>query len=190
MKALPTAALSRWMLPGQSKTSSLCYPPPLQAFPSPKREDAGGVSAAPWTQVDPNQHPCTAGSRRNQEVEGRECSLLQRRSAGRSTRSGPKIRPQGKLGKEPKMGSEGQNLGEEFSNQINDVLSRLATNQMFQSDWDIAAFAIFFIFIGTVLLMVLLALIHCCCCCCCDTRGSHKKVPRKKVGIDNKAMEP
>lgn len=46
------------------------------------------------------------------------------------------------------MGSEGQNLGEEFSNQINDVLSRLATKQMFQSDWDIAAFAIFFIFIG------------------------------------------
>ncbi|CAM5086984.1 small integral membrane protein 22 [Chelonia mydas] len=88
------------------------------------------------------------------------------------------------------MGSEGQNLGEEFSNQINDVLSRLATKQMFQSDWDIAAFAIFFIFIGTVLLMVLLALIHCCCCCDCDSRGSHKKVPRKKVGIDNKAMEP
>ncbi|KAG6937588.1 hypothetical protein G0U57_009175 [Chelydra serpentina] len=46
------------------------------------------------------------------------------------------------------MGSEGQNLGEEFSNQINDALSRLATKQMFQSDWDIAAFAIFFIFIG------------------------------------------
>ncbi|XP_065414841.1 small integral membrane protein 22 [Chrysemys picta bellii] len=89
------------------------------------------------------------------------------------------------------MGSEGQNLGEEFNNQINDVLSRLATKQMFQSDWDIAAFAIFFIFIGTVLLMVLLALIHCCCCCCCcDSRESHKKVPRKKVGIDNKAMEP
>ncbi|XP_039348685.1 small integral membrane protein 22 [Mauremys reevesii] len=101
-----------------------------------------------------------------------------------------KIRPQGKLGKEPKMGSEGQNLGEEFNNQFNDVLSRLATKQMFQSDWDIAAFAIFFIFIGTVLLMVLLALIHCCCCCCCDSQGSHKKVPRKKVGIDNKAMEP
>ncbi|XP_044834734.1 small integral membrane protein 22 [Mauremys mutica] len=88
------------------------------------------------------------------------------------------------------MGSEGQNLGEEFNNQFNDVLSRLATKQMFQSDWDIAAFAIFFIFIGTVLLMVLLALIHCCCCCCCDSQGSHKKVPRKKVGIDNKAMEP
>ncbi|XP_074866862.1 small integral membrane protein 22 [Carettochelys insculpta] len=87
------------------------------------------------------------------------------------------------------MGSEGQNLGEEISDQISDALSRLATKQMFQSDWDIAAFAIFFIFIGTVLLLVLLVLVRCCCCCCCDCEQSHK-ASRKKVGIDNKAMEP
>uniref|UniRef100_A0A8C8VM57 Small integral membrane protein 22 n=1 Tax=Pelusios castaneus TaxID=367368 RepID=A0A8C8VM57_9SAUR len=77
------------------------------------------------------------------------------------------------------MGSEGQDLREELSNQVNDALSRLATKQMFQSEWDIAAFAIFFIFIGTVLLLVLLALIRCCCCCCdCDSHGSHKKVKK------------
>uniref|UniRef100_A0A8D0GLM7 Small integral membrane protein 22 n=1 Tax=Sphenodon punctatus TaxID=8508 RepID=A0A8D0GLM7_SPHPU len=75
------------------------------------------------------------------------------------------------------MASGGQNFGKDLSDQVNDALSRLATKQMFQSDWDIAAFAIFFIFIGMVLLLVLLALIRCCCCCCdCDSPGSHKKV--------------
>lgn len=46
------------------------------------------------------------------------------------------------------MGSGGQSFGDELENQINDALSKLASKNPFQSDWDIAAFAIFFIFIG------------------------------------------
>ncbi|GAA6071670.1 small integral membrane protein 22 [Tachysurus ichikawai] len=40
------------------------------------------------------------------------------------------------------------NLQQQFQNQVNDVFTRLENKQMFQSDWDIASFAIFFIFIG------------------------------------------
>ncbi|XP_048351586.1 small integral membrane protein 22 [Sphaerodactylus townsendi] len=89
------------------------------------------------------------------------------------------------------MGSPGQDFGQELSNQINDVLNRLETKEMFQTDWDIAAFAIFFIFIGAVLSLVLLVLIRCFCCCCCDCEhtASYHKAPRK-VGVDNQAMEP
>uniref|UniRef100_W5LYV7 Si:ch1073-443f11.2 n=2 Tax=Lepisosteus oculatus TaxID=7918 RepID=W5LYV7_LEPOC len=74
----------------------------------------------------------------------------------------------------------------ELQNQFNDAVSRLQSKQMFQSDWDIASFAIFFIFIGTVLLLLTLVLIRCCCCCCCDS----EKPPRTKVGVDNYALEP
>ncbi|XP_015274906.1 PREDICTED: small integral membrane protein 22 [Gekko japonicus] len=89
------------------------------------------------------------------------------------------------------MASQGKDFGQQLSDQINDALERLATKEMFQTDWDIAAFAIFFTFIGAVLLLVLLVLIRCCCCCCCDCEpsGSYHKAPRK-VGIDNQAMEP
>uniref|UniRef100_A0AAY4CDY2 Small integral membrane protein 22 n=1 Tax=Denticeps clupeoides TaxID=299321 RepID=A0AAY4CDY2_9TELE len=59
-------------------------------------------------------------------------------------------------------------VADDFQKQIADVVSRLESKQMFQSDWDIASFALFFIFIGTVLLLVILVLIRCCCCCCCD----------------------
>ncbi|KAJ0000676.1 hypothetical protein NQD34_005696, partial [Periophthalmus magnuspinnatus] len=51
---------------------------------------------------------------------------------------------------------------------FNDVLSRFQSKEFFQSDWDIASFAVFFIFIGMVLLLFILVLIRCCCCCCCD----------------------
>uniref|UniRef100_A0A3P9P5J7 Small integral membrane protein 22 n=1 Tax=Poecilia reticulata TaxID=8081 RepID=A0A3P9P5J7_POERE len=61
-----------------------------------------------------------------------------------------------------------KNIQQEFEDQFNDVVSRLQSKQMFQSDWDIASFAIFFIFIGVVLTLVLLVLIRCCCCGCCD----------------------
>ncbi|XP_053132551.1 small integral membrane protein 22 [Hemicordylus capensis] len=89
------------------------------------------------------------------------------------------------------MASSGNDFGQELKDQVNDILSRLASKQLFQSDWDIAAFVIFFTFIGVVLLMALLILIRCCCCCCdCDSPGPYKKVPKKKVGIDNKGMEP
>ncbi|XP_056096590.1 small integral membrane protein 22 [Rhinichthys klamathensis goyatoka] len=78
-----------------------------------------------------------------------------------------------------------KNIQQDFENQFNDVVSRLQSKKMFQSDWDIVSFAVFFIFIGMVLLLVLLVLIRCCCCCCCD-----EKPRRQKVGIDNMAMEP
>lgn len=41
-----------------------------------------------------------------------------------------------------------RNIQQEFQDQFNDVVSRLQSKEMFQSDWDIASFAIFFIFIG------------------------------------------
>ncbi|XP_030646818.1 small integral membrane protein 22 [Chanos chanos] len=77
------------------------------------------------------------------------------------------------------------NIKDEFQDQLKDVLSRLQSKDWFQSDWDIASFAVFFIFIGMVLLLVLLVLIRCLCCCCCD-----EKPRRRKVGIDNMALEP
>ncbi|XP_067088591.1 small integral membrane protein 22 [Osmerus mordax] len=78
-----------------------------------------------------------------------------------------------------------RNIDTEFKDQFNDVISRLQSKQLFQSDWDIASFAVFFIFIGMVLLLVILVLIRCCCCCCCDEK------PRKqKVGIENMALDP
>ncbi|XP_066545723.1 small integral membrane protein 22 [Amia ocellicauda] len=80
-----------------------------------------------------------------------------------------------------------RDIQSELQSQFNDVVSRLQSKQMFQSDWDIASFAIFFIFIGTVLLLVVLVLIRCCCCCCCDTAD---KPRRTKVGVDNYALEP
>ncbi|XP_054891871.1 small integral membrane protein 22 [Poeciliopsis prolifica] len=79
-----------------------------------------------------------------------------------------------------------RNIQQEFEDQFNDVVSRLKSKQMFQSDWDIASFAIFFIFIGVVLTLVLLVLIRCCCCGCCDD----EKPRRRKVGIENYGMEP
>lgn len=43
---------------------------------------------------------------------------------------------------------EPKDLKQEFQDQFNDVVSRLQSQQFFQSDWDIASFAVFFIFIG------------------------------------------
>ncbi|XP_040919459.1 small integral membrane protein 22 [Toxotes jaculatrix] len=77
-------------------------------------------------------------------------------------------------------------IQQEFEDQFNDVVSRLQSKQLFQSDWDIASFAVFFIFIGLVGLLVILVLIRCCCCCCCD----YEKPRRRKVGIENMALEP
>ncbi|XP_065128235.1 small integral membrane protein 22 [Paramisgurnus dabryanus] len=78
-----------------------------------------------------------------------------------------------------------KSVQQDFENQFNDVVSRIESKNFFQSDWDIASFAVFFIFIGMVLLLVILVLIRCCCCCCCD-----EKPRRQKVGIDNMGMEP
>ncbi|XP_069031717.1 small integral membrane protein 22 [Embiotoca jacksoni] len=79
-----------------------------------------------------------------------------------------------------------RNIQQDFENQFNDVVSRLQSKQFFQSDWDIASFAVFFIFIGVILLLVILILIRCCCCCCCD----EVKHQRGKVGVENMALEP
>lgn len=43
---------------------------------------------------------------------------------------------------------EQRNLEQEVKDQFNDVVSRLQSKQFFQSEWDIASFAVFFIFIG------------------------------------------
>uniref|UniRef100_A0AAY5KEU3 Small integral membrane protein 22 n=1 Tax=Esox lucius TaxID=8010 RepID=A0AAY5KEU3_ESOLU len=67
-------------------------------------------------------------------------------------------------------------LQKEFQDQFVDVISRLESKQLFQSDWDIVSFAVFFIFIGVVLLLVLLVLIRCCCCCCCDEQVMDQSV--------------
>lgn len=41
-----------------------------------------------------------------------------------------------------------RDLQDEFEDQFNDVVTRLQSKNLFQSDWDIASFAVFFIFIG------------------------------------------
>ncbi|XP_034276391.1 small integral membrane protein 22 [Pantherophis guttatus] len=79
-----------------------------------------------------------------------------------------------------------RNVAEDISQQINDALGRLQSKHLFQTTWDIVAFAIFFTFMGMVLLLGILALIR---CCCCDTPSSYKKVKKRKVGIDNMGME-
>ncbi|XP_069502130.1 small integral membrane protein 22 isoform X1 [Ambystoma mexicanum] len=86
------------------------------------------------------------------------------------------------------------NVGKQIEAQFNDLMGRLVHKQMFQSTWDIAAFVIFFTFIGAVLLMIILVLIRCCCCCCCDCESSNQKQTKghkhKKIGVDNLAMDP
>ncbi|XP_052357634.1 small integral membrane protein 22 isoform X1 [Oncorhynchus keta] len=84
----------------------------------------------------------------------------------------------------PAVAMDQRSLQEEFKDQFTDVVSRLQSKQLFQSDWDIASFAVFFIFIGMVLLLVVLVLIRCCCCCCCDEQPR-----RHKVGHENFGME-
>ncbi|XP_014348198.1 small integral membrane protein 22 [Latimeria chalumnae] len=89
------------------------------------------------------------------------------------------------------MSSQDQDLGQEIVVQLQDVLSRIQSKDLFQSDWDIACFIIFLLFIGTAVLLVLLVLIRCCCCCCCcDCESSHQKPQNRKVGVDNLALEP
>ncbi|XP_047213393.1 small integral membrane protein 22-like [Girardinichthys multiradiatus] len=79
-----------------------------------------------------------------------------------------------------------KNVQQDIGDQFNDVISRLQSKQLFQSDWDIASFAVFFIFIGVILTLVILVLIRCWCCCCCDD----EKPRRRKVGIENYGLEP
>ncbi|XP_068452258.1 small integral membrane protein 22 isoform X2 [Clinocottus analis] len=77
---------------------------------------------------------------------------------------------------------ENKHLQQELENQFTHVVSR---DDLFQSDWDIVSFTVFFIFIGVILLLVLLVLIH----CCCWDDGKVKR-HRRKVGVENMALEP
>lgn len=82
-----------------------------------------------------------------------------------------------------------KDLGTQIEAQFNDIVRRLQSKQLFQSNWDIATFAIFFIFIGAVLALILLVLIRCCCGFCFSSSPS-KKRGKQKVGVDNLALEP
>ncbi|XP_059835208.1 small integral membrane protein 22 [Hypanus sabinus] len=80
-----------------------------------------------------------------------------------------------------------QDVGSQIEAQFYDAVRRLQSKQLFQSTWDIATFAIFIIFIGAVLVLVLLVIIRCFCCGCCSSPKKHSK---RKVGVDNPALEP
>ncbi|RVE68955.1 hypothetical protein OJAV_G00072910 [Oryzias javanicus] len=80
-----------------------------------------------------------------------------------------------------------RNLQQDFQDQLNDVLGRFQSKNFFQSDLDIAFFAVFFIFIGMILLLLILVLIRCCCCCCCQDDLMPR---RQKRGVVNMALEP
>lgn len=80
-------------------------------------------------------------------------------------------------------------LEQELSATGQQVLGKLRSHQLFQSQWDTGAFVIFLIFLGIVLLLLLLVFIHCCCCSCCD-RHSSRPQKERSWGVDNLALEP
>nr|XP_025714826.1 small integral membrane protein 22 isoform X1 [Callorhinus ursinus] len=63
-------------------------------------------------------------------------------------------------------------LAEELETTAQEVLGKLRSGEPFQSNWDTAAFIIFLIFLGTVLLLMLLVCTHCCCHSSCSRRAS------------------
>ncbi|XP_076996451.1 small integral membrane protein 22 isoform X2 [Tamandua tetradactyla] len=86
------------------------------------------------------------------------------------------------------MAASAEDLRRELEATEQEVLGRLRSRQLFQSEWDTAAFIVFLTFVGTVLLLLLLALAHCCCRCCCRAAPGPRKRSRK--GVDNLALEP
>ncbi|XP_021040893.1 small integral membrane protein 22 isoform X1 [Mus caroli] len=91
------------------------------------------------------------------------------------------------------MGLSVEELRQALQATAEEVLGRLRSRQLFQSEWDIAAFVVFLTFVGTVLLLLLLVFVHCCCCCCCSTSPRPRKVSpgkEKPKGVDNLALEP
>ncbi|XP_043855218.1 small integral membrane protein 22 [Dromiciops gliroides] len=82
-----------------------------------------------------------------------------------------------------------QDVGSELQYTAQQLLSRLESHHLFQSEWDIVALVIFLTFVGTVLLLILLVLFH-CCCCCCRCRNSSSLPKRRLKGVDNLALEP
>ncbi|XP_045639908.1 small integral membrane protein 22 isoform X1 [Ursus americanus] len=85
-------------------------------------------------------------------------------------------------------------LDKELEATAQEALGKLRSRELFQSTWDTAAFIIFLIFLGTVLLLLLLVCIHCCCHSCCSRRASRpqKVSPEQERprGVDNLALEP
>uniref|UniRef100_A0A250XUR0 Uncharacterized protein LOC432995 n=1 Tax=Castor canadensis TaxID=51338 RepID=A0A250XUR0_CASCN len=90
------------------------------------------------------------------------------------------------------MGLSTEELGYELEVTAQEVLGRLKSRHLFQSQWDTAAFVVFLIFVGTVLFLLLLVIVHCCCCCCCTSPKPWKVSPPKErsMGVDNFALEP
>ncbi|XP_020012537.1 small integral membrane protein 22 isoform X2 [Castor canadensis] len=85
------------------------------------------------------------------------------------------------------MGLSTEELGYELEVTAQEVLGRLKSRHLFQSQWDTAAFVVFLIFVGTVLFLLLLVIVHCCCCCCCTSPKPRKE---RSMGVDNFALEP
>lgn len=85
------------------------------------------------------------------------------------------------------MGLSADELKQELEATAEQVLGRLRSRQLFQSEWDIAAFVVFLTFVGTVVLLLLLVVVHCCCCCCRPSPRPRKEKPK---GVDNLALEP
>ncbi|VCW77281.1 unnamed protein product [Gulo gulo] len=88
-----------------------------------------------------------------------------------------------------------EDLEKELETTAQEVLGKLRSGELFQSNWDTAAFIIFLIFLGTVLLLLLLVCLHCCCHSCCSRRASRaRKVSpagqEHRRGVDNLALEP
>ncbi|XP_019515853.1 PREDICTED: small integral membrane protein 22 isoform X1 [Hipposideros armiger] len=82
---------------------------------------------------------------------------------------------------------------EELETTAQEVLGKLKSRNPFQSHWDTAAFIIFLVFLGTVLLLLLLACLHCCCHHCCRQSSRSPKVramQESSKGVDNLALDP
>ncbi|XP_032768448.1 small integral membrane protein 22 isoform X1 [Rattus rattus] len=90
------------------------------------------------------------------------------------------------------MGLSADELKQGLEATAEEVLGRLRSQQLFQSEWDIAAFVVFLTFVGTVVLLLFLVVVHCCCCCCCTSPRPRKVSPGKEKpkGVDNLALEP
>lgn len=90
------------------------------------------------------------------------------------------------------MGLSAEELKQQLQASAEEALWRLRSRQLFQSEWDIAAFVVFLTFVGTVVLLLFLVVVHCCCCCCCTSPRPRKVSPRKEKpkGVDNLALEP
>ncbi|XP_044514949.1 small integral membrane protein 22 [Gracilinanus agilis] len=85
------------------------------------------------------------------------------------------------------MAPSSRDVGSELEETVQQLLGRLKSHHLFQSEWDIAACVVFLTFTGTVLVLMLLVLLHCCCCGCCNSPSPPKRRPK---GVDNLALEP